>query len=112
MERTFAFTVRARSVPWLPGVNFAVGGTHQIGAPEAVVNKPLLWWLYGFDTVLLLTLGLLFADRGPLLMGWFGIPRQLPILWPAAGITRLFGGALLALGIAAMGVWRSREPQF
>jgi signal transduction histidine kinase len=27
-------------------------------------------------------------------------------------LTRLLGGALIAMGIAAMGVWRSREPQF
>jgi signal transduction histidine kinase len=112
MDRTYAFTVRTRSPRWLPGLRFAVGGSYQVSAPAAVANKPLLWWLYGFDAVLLVAMGMLFVDRGSRLIGWFGIPHQSAAAWPAAGLSRLFGGAVLALGIAAWGVWRSREPQF
>jgi signal transduction histidine kinase len=112
MDQSYSFTVRTRSLSWLPGVRLAVGGSYKASAPAATASQPLLWWLYGFDTVLLLALGILFANNGSWLMGWFGIPREAPVLWPAAGLTRLFGGALIAMGIAAMGVWRSREPEF
>jgi signal transduction histidine kinase len=112
MDQTYAFTVRTKSLPGLPGVRLAVGGSYQVSTPAAVANKSLLWWLYGFDTVLLLALGILFVNNGPWVLGGFGVPTHRPVLWPAAGLTRLFGATLIALGIAAMGVWRSREPQF
>ena len=112
MDRTYAFTVRTHSFSWLPGVRVAVGGSFQVSAPIATPGKPLLWWLYGFDSVLLVSLGILFASYGPWTLGGFGVPQAGPVLWPAVGLTRLFGAALIALGIAAMGVWWSPDPQF
>ena len=112
MDRTYAFTVRTWSPRRLPWLRVAVGGSHRVSEPVATARKPFLWWLYGFDTVLLLTLGVLFANYGPWLPGGFGIPAHPPVVWPAVGLTRLFGASLIAFGIAGMAVWRSREPQF
>jgi len=112
IDRTYAFTVNTRSLRWMPGIRWAVGGKYTAEPAAAAVPHPLLWWIYGIDTVLLLSVGILFANNGPWVMHWFGVPRQAPVLWPAAGLTRLLGGALIALGIAAMGVWRSREARF
>jgi signal transduction histidine kinase len=71
--------------------------------------------LYAVDGVAMLVIGVGLAGWGPMAISWFGSKWAGGVtndgFWRAAVFIRLFGAALMAFGMAALAMWRAREPQ-
>jgi signal transduction histidine kinase len=66
--------------------------------------------LYAIDGAAMLAVGILLAGWGPMWIGLFGSLAPHDDLFRSSMFLRAYGSGLGAFGLAALGVWRSREP--
>jgi hypothetical protein len=73
--------------------------------------------LYQIDGWLMIAIGIMFFRYVNDLAEWFGIDTSGPLrenldLWRAVSFGGVFGGALIALGLSALAMSRSKDPAF